>query len=135
MNHPNTFKNNPCYQIALKSPLNGHVILVELRGPKQYNVGFDILCSNVVDAKAPGAFSKKSSGPFRYLTSFAKLTCVHQINQCCVFTSHRSGFVILELENVPSGVYNLIPSTFDPGCEGPFILKVQCTSEFTMKLV
>lgn len=41
----------------------------------------------------------------------------------------------MELENVPSGVYNIIPATFDPGCEGPFILKVQCTSEFTMKLI
>lgn len=64
-NHPATYKNNPCYQISFKSPLNGHIMIVELRGPKVYNVGFDVLCSNVVDVKASGAFTKKSSGPFR----------------------------------------------------------------------
>ncbi|CAL8094585.1 unnamed protein product [Orchesella dallaii] len=110
-NHPNTYKNNPCYQITFKSALNGHTMLVELRGPKVYDVGFDIMCSNVVDVKAPGFFNKKSSGPF------------------------RPGFVILECENVPSGVYNVIPATFKPNCEGPFFLKVQCTSEFSLKLL
>lgn len=66
-NHPNTYKDNPCYQVSFKSPLNGHIMILELRGPKEYDVGFDIICSNVADVNASGFFNKKSSGPFRYV--------------------------------------------------------------------
>ncbi|KAM6222788.1 calpain-7 isoform 2-T2 [Rhynchocyon petersi] len=34
----------------------------------------------------------------------------------------RCGFCYLELENIPAGVYNIIPSTFLPKQEGPFFL-------------
>jgi calpain-7 len=65
LNNPETYQNNPCYQIALKSTSNNNCFVIELRGPKQYHVGFDIMCSNVSDPKAPGFFNKKSSGPYR----------------------------------------------------------------------
>jgi len=65
LNHPESYKHNPCYQIALKSNSNNNSLVVELKGPKVFPVGFDILCSNVSDPKAPGFFNKKSSEPYR----------------------------------------------------------------------
>lgn len=35
---------------------------------------------------------------------------------------YRSGFVYLELEEVPAGTYHIIPSTYVPGQEGHFFL-------------
>lgn len=64
-NYMATYKNNPCYQMKFASSLNGHILRVELRGPKQYNVGLEIICSNVSDSNASGAFTKKSAGPYR----------------------------------------------------------------------
>jgi calpain-7 len=44
----------------------------------------------------------------------------------------RSGFVVLELEGVPAGTYDVIVSTFLPNQFGPFILTVKSSSSFTM---
>ena len=49
---------------------------------------------------APGYFRRKSSG------------------------AYRSGFVVLALESVPRGLYNITPTTYMPGQEGPFILSL-----------
>ena len=38
------------------------------------------------------------------------------------FPEYRCGFCYLELENIPAGIYNIIPSTFLPKQEGPFFL-------------
>ncbi|XP_067003093.2 calpain-7 isoform X2 [Anabrus simplex] len=100
-NHPATYPNNPRYQITLESSHNNNAILLELRAPKQYQIGLDILCVVASDPNAPSAFKRKSSGPF------------------------RSGFVVLELEDVPAGTYDIIPSTFLPNQEGPFFLTVK----------
>ncbi|CAG7822210.1 unnamed protein product [Allacma fusca] len=105
-NHPQTYPNNPCYQLSLKTTSNENQIRIELRARKDFQVGFDIVCSNVGDQKAPGFFNKKSTG------------------------SYRPGFTVLELEHVPSGVYNIIPSTYLPNLEGPFFLDIHTTCEF-----
>lgn len=34
----------------------------------------------------------------------------------------RCGFCYMEVENLPAGIYNVIPSTFLPKQEGPFFL-------------
>lgn len=41
---------------------------------------------------------------------------------CSHFPAYRCGFCYLELENIPAGIYNIIPSTFLPKQEGPFFL-------------
>lgn len=100
-NHPATYINNPRYQVTLESGHNNNQILIDLKGPKQYQMGIDVICVVCNDANAPSAFKRKSSGPF------------------------RSGFVVLELNSIPSGTYDIIPSTFSPGQEGPFILTLK----------
>lgn len=65
LNHPESYQNNPCYKIALKTSSNENTLIIELKGPKDFHVGFDILCSNVTDPKAPGFFNKKSCGNYR----------------------------------------------------------------------
>ncbi|TGZ43145.1 Uncharacterized protein DBV15_11908 [Temnothorax longispinosus] len=96
-NHP-TYVNNPRYQIVIKSASNNNYLLNILKGPKQYQIGFDINTVVLNDANAATAFKTKSSGPF------------------------RSGFVYLELEDVPAGTYHIIPSIYVPGQERPFFL-------------
>ncbi|KAK9306776.1 hypothetical protein QLX08_002670 [Tetragonisca angustula] len=96
-NHP-TYQNNPRYQLILENSSNNNYLLIILKGPKQYQIGFDILTVVLNDSEAPTAFKMKSSGPF------------------------RSGFVYLELEDVPAGTYHIIPSTYIPGQEGHFFL-------------
>lgn len=63
-NHP-THLNNPCYQMKLKSSHNNNQILLDLRGPKLYQIGVEVTCVVTSDANAPGYFKSKHSGPFR----------------------------------------------------------------------
>ncbi|GFG37190.1 hypothetical protein Cfor_09323 [Coptotermes formosanus] len=106
-NHP-THLNNPCYQMKLKSSHNNNQILLDLRGPKSYQIGVEVTCVVTNDQNAPGFFKSKHSGPF------------------------RSGFVVLDLEDVPAGTYNIVPSTFMPNQEGPFILTVKASCPFSV---
>ncbi|XP_062969562.1 calpain-7 isoform X3 [Cynocephalus volans] len=94
-NFQETHKNNPIYQFHLEKvgPL-----LIELRGPRQYSVGFEVVTVSMVGDPGPHGFQRKSSGDY------------------------RCGFCYLELENIPAGIFNIIPSTFLPKQEGPFFL-------------
>lgn len=107
-NHPATYSKNPIYQISLQSNNDENQLLVDLKGPKQYQVGFDIVTVNVNNSNTSGYFNRKSSGAF------------------------RSGFTILELNSVPAGIYNIIPCTYFPNQQGPFFLTVQSSCPFKM---
>ncbi|XP_043248289.1 calpain-7-like [Colletes gigas] len=96
-NHP-TYQNNPRYQLLLESSNNNNYLLIILKGPKQYQIGFNVMSVVLNDPDAPSAFKMKTSGLY------------------------RSGFVYLELEDVPAGSYDIIPSTYIPEQEGPFFL-------------
>ncbi|XP_042899738.1 calpain-7 [Parasteatoda tepidariorum] len=102
-NNPSTYHNNPIYQVSLQSSSDESTLLIDLKGPKQYHVGFEVVTVSVNNTNSPHYFSRKTSG------------------------AYRSGFSILEIRNVPSGIYNIIPSTFSPGQRGPFFLTVQAT--------
>ncbi|GFQ64611.1 calpain-7 [Trichonephila clavata] len=102
-NHPQTHQNNPIYQVALQSSSDDNKLLIDLRGPKQYYVGFDVITVTVNNSNSPGYFSKKAP------------------------PSYRAGCCILEIYNVPAGMYNIRPCTFSPGQKGPFFLTVQST--------
>ena len=66
-NHPLTYPNNPRYQLALDTCSD---LMVELKGPKQYQLGFDIINSEPGSTETTGSFSRKSSGAYRYRISF-----------------------------------------------------------------
>ncbi|KAK6617934.1 hypothetical protein RUM43_014163 [Polyplax serrata] len=107
-NYTTTYGSNPCYQFKLESNHNNNSLLVVLKGPRQYQIGFDIEYISGQEETINGAFGRKSSGPY------------------------RSGFVVLELGTVPGGIYRVTPSTYYPGSEGPFILTVKSTSAITL---
>ncbi|XP_072859591.2 calpain-7 isoform X2 [Pogona vitticeps] len=94
-NFRETSKNNPIYQFQLDKT---GPLLIELRGPRQYSVGLELVTVSTVSEPGPLGFQKKNSGDY------------------------RCGFCYLEVETAPAGVYNVIPSTFLPQQEGPFFL-------------
>ena len=98
-NNAATYMNNPRFQFKVDSDCG---ILVELRGPKEYQIGFDVICVVAGDVNSPKYFKKKNSGPY------------------------RSGFVISEI-SLTAGTYDLVPSTFYPGQEAAFFMTVRCT--------
>uniref|UniRef100_A0A915CRL8 Peptidase C2 calpain domain-containing protein n=1 Tax=Ditylenchus dipsaci TaxID=166011 RepID=A0A915CRL8_9BILA len=99
---------NPVYHIALEDGSDDNCLLVDLRGPKEYSVGFDLV---QVSSFRNRPFERKDSGAF------------------------RPGFTFLQLDQVPGGVYALRPMTFVSGQEGPFIIRVQCSCNFSIKKI
>lgn len=70
---------------------------------RQYSVGFEVVAVSIAGDPGPHGFQRKSSGDY------------------------RCGFCYLELENIPAGIFNVIPSTFLPKQEGPFFLDFNST--------
>ncbi|VDM91769.1 unnamed protein product [Onchocerca ochengi] len=103
-----TYMNNPIYELTLDDGSDDNDILVELKGPKQYNIGFEI---KQLTSPRNKPFERCNSGAF------------------------RSGYTILALEAVPAGVYNIQPMTFQQGEEGPFFLTVEASCSFTIKRI
>ncbi|XP_075845141.1 calpain-7 isoform X2 [Microtus pennsylvanicus] len=99
-NFQETHKNNPIYQFHIDKT---GPLLIELRGPRQYSVGFEVVAVSITGDPGPHGFQRKSSGDY------------------------RCGFCYLELENIPAGIFNIIPSTFLPKQEGPFFLDFNST--------
>eukprot|EP00058_Branchiostoma_floridae_P000518 XP_002586006.1 hypothetical protein BRAFLDRAFT_132644 [Branchiostoma floridae] len=65
-NNPATYPNNPVFQFTLQNSANNNHVLLELKGPKQYSVGFDVKTVTLTgDGDSPGAFQKAASGDFR----------------------------------------------------------------------
>ena len=100
-NNRETHGNNPRYQFKV----TGHStqVMIELKGPKQYQIGFDLRTVVADDRESPLYFKNKQSGPY------------------------RPGFVVLALQ-LCAGTYDIIPSTFRPNQEGPFFLSVHASS-------
>ena len=63
VNYPETYPKNPRYQIVIESSNNENKLLIDLKGPKEYQVGFDLRPVILNDSSA--RMEKKSSGPFR----------------------------------------------------------------------
>jgi len=103
-NNRETWPNNPRYQLTLDSPCH---LQVQLKGPKQYQLGFDLITVSASDTSSQHYFKKKSSGLY------------------------RSGFVVVGLEAV-AGTYDLVPSTYLPNQEAPFFLSIACSHSFKL---
>lgn len=65
-NHPMTYNNNPIYQLVMQSSHNNNYLLIILKGPKQYQIGFEIVTVTLNDPDSPMAFKSVTSGPYRY---------------------------------------------------------------------
>ncbi|XP_028835821.1 calpain-7 [Denticeps clupeoides] len=100
-NYKETYKHNPIYQFNLEK---SGPLLIELRGSRQYSVGFEVLNVSAIGEAGPSGIQRKSSGDY------------------------RCGFCYLELEHLPAGIYNVIPTTFLPKQEGPFFLDFSSTA-------
>lgn len=107
-NHPETYRFNPCYKLELDSAHNRNYIVIDLKGPKQYQMGIEVTIVSLTDDGVTAPFKSTSSGPY------------------------RSGFVVLQLDEVPSGIYHIVPSTFLPNQEGPFFLTVKSSCPFKL---
>uniref|UniRef100_A0A8C8C8C8 Calpain catalytic domain-containing protein n=1 Tax=Oncorhynchus tshawytscha TaxID=74940 RepID=A0A8C8C8C8_ONCTS len=94
-NYKDSYKHNPIYQFNLERP---GPMLIELRGSRQYSVGFEMVTVSTVVEPGPAGHPKKNSGDY------------------------RCGFCYMEADHVPAGIYNVIPTTFLPKQEGPFFL-------------
>lgn len=105
-NHP-TYPNNPKFVVSVPEGRNPSEVLVELKGPKQYQMGIEARVEALDDPTVTAPFLKQSSGLF------------------------RSGFVVLVLSNLPAGRYIITVSTFLPGQEGPFILELKSSCQLT----
>ncbi|XP_005103688.1 calpain-7 [Aplysia californica] len=107
-NNRDSYSNNPLYQVHIDNQSTDNHLMIELLGPKQYSVGFEVTCVSANVSNAPGAFSKQSSGDF------------------------RPGYCVLQLSNVSGGVYNIRPCTFRVGKEGPFFLEFSCSTSYAV---
>ncbi|XP_026139561.1 calpain-7-like [Carassius auratus] len=94
-NYRDTFKNNPIYQFNMEK---AGPLLIELRGSRQYSVGFEVVTVSAAGDSGSSGSQKRGSGDY------------------------RCGFCYMEVENLPAGIYNVMPTTFLPKQEGPFFL-------------
>lgn len=107
-NHPSTYKNNPLYKLTI-GPKNDSNLVIELRGPKIYQVGLEVTINSLDDSDVTAPFISKTTG------------------------NYRSGFCVLDLHNLPTGVYHVRPSTFLPNQEGPFFITFKSTTMLTVE--
>lgn len=109
-NHPQTYRNNPKYSLKL-GPKNLSNLIIELRGPKAYQVGFEIVIVSLDDPTVTASFKSKTTG------------------------SYRSGYCVLDLDAMSAGTYHIIPSTYLPGQEAPFIFNIKADTNFSVDLI
>ncbi|KAI6177264.1 hypothetical protein M3Y97_00888000 [Aphelenchoides bicaudatus] len=104
-----TVKNNPIIQVKIDDGSDDNTLLIDLRAPVQFSIGFEVKLLSA--CRRNQTFESKSTGIFRY------------------------GCTVLELEHLPAGTYDVQVMTFQAGQEGPFILAVQCSTDFSLKRV
>lgn len=109
-NHPESYKNNPKYRITLGPKENSNLVC-ELRGPKVYQVGLELIVGSLVDPDVTAPFVSKVTG------------------------TYRSGFCVLDLDQLPAGVYYLVPSTYLPQQQSPFILNFKASTNIVVDRV
>lgn len=64
-NHPLTFKNNPKFRLELEGATNQ--VFVELKGPKQYQMGIEAAIIKINDDTITAPFKSRSSGAYRFV--------------------------------------------------------------------
>ncbi|XP_071957254.1 calpain-7-like [Antedon mediterranea] len=107
-NFRDTVGFNPIYQVNLQEKTKANYFMVDLKGPKDFFVGFELTAVSS-DGVGTNTFKKLNSGTYRH------------------------GFTVLQLEDVPGGIYNIMPTTFKPQQEAPFFLTISASCQ--MKVV
>ncbi|KPM11093.1 calpain-7-like protein [Sarcoptes scabiei] len=112
-NHPETYPLNPVYEFTLSgsSRDEDNEVLIELRGPKDYAVGIEVITVSVMNQNSLNTFQRKDSGSF------------------------RRGCTYVKIKSIPNGTYQIIPATFLPGKIGPFFLYVHSTHQVQLKKI
>ncbi|VDK80441.1 unnamed protein product [Dibothriocephalus latus] len=98
-NH-NNFELNPTYEVSLNNNDGDNQLLIELRGPKDFAVGFQLSVISLT-ATPINQHERMSTG------------------------SYRRGYTMMELAGLAGGKYQLIVATFEPRQEGPFIINLR----------
>ncbi|VDM51890.1 unnamed protein product [Angiostrongylus costaricensis] len=120
-----SWNNNPLYEINLGESSDQNLLLIDLKGPKEYSVGFEM---RQVSSARNIAFDKKDSGVFRWDIVFRTYYNFPKYlfeRYCGDLTYFGPGYNVIALEKVPAGA----------GQEGPFILKVEASCEFLIKKI
>jgi len=104
-NNRSTYSLNPVYQLVFNGSAreDDNEVMIELRGPKDYSIGLELVTVTLVNQSSANQFKHKDSGTF------------------------RSGFTLLRIKSLPVGTYQIVPSTFYSGQVGPFFLTVNST--------
>jgi calpain-7 len=102
-NYPETYHKNPSIQVNLQGKEPCH-LRIELRAPREYAVGFQVL--PIKSTPNEPSIEKGSSG------------------------AYRKGYTVMEWKQVPPCVFNIIPSTFEPGLLGPFFIDIASSHPF-----
>lgn len=120
-----TYKTNPRYRLHIDSINSNNYLFIELKGPKQFDIGFEVVISSIADSSITAPFRSEITKPYRCVI-------VYKTFRTIFIWIFRSGFIVMELENIPSGVLHVIPSTFLPGQQGPYILTVKCSAKISI---
>lgn len=64
-NHPTTYPFNPRYRITLDSTDQSNELALDLKGPKQYQMGIEVTIVSLADESVTAPFKTKSSGAYR----------------------------------------------------------------------
>ncbi|CAH8522531.1 unnamed protein product [Schistosoma intercalatum] len=108
INDKESYRTNPRFEISVPNNNCDNQLLIELRGPRDYALGLELIRISATNDQAPNQQSRSTTGDY------------------------RRGYVVLEQAGLSGGVYNVIVSTYRPGQEGPFILSIKSISNFTI---
>ena len=102
-NNRDSYGRNPIYQLKIENTLSSNCLQIEIKGPKVYSVGFEI-----VALTNQSSFTRKTTEPYRH------------------------GYSVERYNDLPGGVYNIIPSTFRPNQEAHFFLIFNANVPFSI---
>ncbi|CAH8534835.1 unnamed protein product [Schistosoma curassoni] len=101
INDKESYRTNPRFEISVPNNNCDNQLLIELRGPRDYALGLELIRISATNDQAPNQQNRSTTGDY------------------------RRGYVVLEQAGLSGGVYNVIVSTYRPGQEGPFILSIK----------
>ncbi|KAK4472053.1 hypothetical protein MN116_005427 [Schistosoma mekongi] len=108
LNDKESYSTNPRFQLNVPNNDCDNQLLIELRGPRDYALGLELIRISAKNNQAPNQQDRSTTGDY------------------------RRGYVVLEQAGLSGGVYNVVASTYRPGQEGPFILSVKSVRDFTI---
>lgn len=107
-NNHATYNINPKFIITVPDSRTPCDMVIELKGPRQYEIGFSVKVHSLEDPSI--------TAPFHTLTA----------------GQYRSGFVVLDLPGLPAGRYIVTVATFTPGQIGNFFLDIRATANISI---